>query len=173
MRGEFTIRLYVETDEKPVKDGKVSEDCIATMGKLQITLEEGDVIPEFLDPKKTKFLVNEVYDRLPSNVDGTDGRVLRDMIIEIGGRLSLSLFEGDKLMLLPVEGFAKTLIAGVGNLVRKGDPFAAVTTRKGEVHYLKPPEDSIVVFIDEITRAPNYVYYMLPLSTLNASNAKA
>jgi len=160
-----TIRLYVETEEKPVRDGVVTRECMAIMGNVQVTLNEGDRVPAFLDINRAEFLVKEVYDRLPAGVDRTNGRVLRDMVVDVGGRLLIKLFRGDELMLLPVEGFAKTLIANVGNLVRKGDAFAAVTTRKGEVHYLKPPEDSIVVFIDEISMAPGYVYYMLPVGS--------
>jgi len=50
----------------------------------------------------------------------------------------------------------------VGNRVRKSDSFAAVTTKKGEVHYLKPPKDGTVVYIDEFSSRPHYLYYLLP-----------
>ncbi len=169
MDGEIVVHLYIEADDPPVEGNTVKEECIAISGNVQVTLKKGDRLPEFISPEKAEFLVREVYDRLPLGVDRTDGSVVRDMIVDINGRLTIKLLKGDRLMLLPVEGFAKTLIAGVGNIVRRGDAFAAVTTRKGEVHYLRPPKDSIIVFIDEISEAPSYVYYMLPIEEIGLS----
>ncbi len=164
---KFSIKLYVESEDPPMDGRKASRECVVVQENTYVLLGKGERIPSFIKPHKAKFLVNEVYDRLPNYVNGANGKVLRDLMVVVeGGRLVILLFRGDELMLLPMEGFAKTLIADVGNLVRKGDAFAAVTTRKGEVHYLKPPQDGVVVFIDEITTAPSYVYYMLPVKRL-------
>jgi hypothetical protein len=157
-------RVYVEVSaEECVDSGRVKSDCVVISGNVEVWLRENDELPDFLDLDSSKFLAREVYDRFYLYVDRLEGRMAADAIIVLpGGRTRIYLKKGDELMLLPVEGFAKTLIADVGNRVRTGDAFAAVTTKKGEVHYLKPPKPGVVVFIDEITNRPHYVYYILP-----------
>ncbi len=157
-------KLYVESEvSQCLKDEKCTQDCLIILDKVEVWLSKGDKLPEFIDPEKSEFLRREIYDRFYYYVDGNTGRVERDIVLVLpDGRTKIYLKRGDELMLLPVEGFTKTLIAGVGNRVRRGDPFAAVTTRKGEVHYLKPPKTGTVVFIDEVTNHPHYVYYILP-----------
>ncbi len=156
--------LYVETDvSQCIKDGKCIQDCLVILEKIEVWLAEGDELPEFIKPANAKFLRRDIYDRFYYYVDKITGRVERDMVLVLpDGRTRIYLKKEDELMLLPVEGFSKTLIANVGNRVRKGDAFAAVTTKKGEVHYLKPPKAGTVVFIDEVSNHPHYVYYILP-----------
>ncbi|ASJ01955.1 hypothetical protein A3L09_01100 [Thermococcus profundus] len=156
-------RLYVEVPrEECIREGKAVEDCVVIYGNTEIWLARGEAIPDFVG-EDAEFLKKEVYDRFYLYVDRLEGKVLADAILVLpDGRTRIYLKKGDELLLLPVEGFTKTLIANVGNRVRTGDAFAAVTTRKGEVHYLKPPRTGTVVFIDEITNRPHYVYYLLP-----------
>ena len=156
-------RLYVEgRREDCIDNGRVTRDCVIIENNVEVWLKKGDEVPEFIE-KNAKFLVKEVYDRFYLYVDRTTNRMNSDAVLVLpDGRTRIYLKRGDELMLLPVEGFTKTLIANVGNRVRTGDVFAAVTTRKGEVHYLKPPRNGTVVFIDEITNRPHYVYYILP-----------
>ncbi len=157
-------QLYVETPaEECVGEGKVRKDCVIISGNVEVWLKKGDEIPSFIDITKAKVLAKEVYDRFYLYVDRVEGRMEADAVLVLpDGRTRIYLKKGDELLLLPVEGYTKTLIANVGNRVRRGDAFAAVTTRKGEVHYLKPPRAGTVVFIDEITNRPHYVYYILP-----------
>lgn len=156
-------RLYVEgRREDCIDNGRVTRDCVIIENNVEVWLKKGDEVPEFIG-ENAKFLVKEVYDRFYLYVDRTTNRMNSDAVLVLpDGRTRIYLKRGDELMLLPVEGFTKTLIANVGNRVRTGDAFAAVTTRKGEVHYLKPPRNGTVVFIDEITNRPHYVYYILP-----------
>ena len=157
-------RLYVEVERDECSKGKnVTRDCVIVQENVEVWLRKGETIPGFVDLEGAKFLGKEVYDRFHRYVDGSTGRMLADAIIVLpDGRTRIYLREGDELLLLPVEGYTKTIIANVGNRVRKGDVFAAVTSRKGEVHYLRPPKTGTVVFIDEITQSPHYVYYILP-----------
>ena len=157
-------KLYVESEASQcLEEGKCAHDCLIILDNVEVWLSKGEKLPEFIDPQKAKFLRREVYDRFYHYVDRTTGKVERDMVLVLpDGRTRIYLKKGDELMLLPVEGFTKTLIADVGNRVRRGDAFAAVTTKKGEVHYLKPPKAGTVVFIDEVTNHPHYVYYILP-----------
>lgn len=157
-------KLYVETaQEECVKDGKTLAECVVIMRNVEIWLKENEGLPDFIDPSRAKFLKREVYDRFYLYVDRTEQKMTADVILVLpDGRTRIYLKKGDELMILPVEGFTKTLIANVGNRVRTGDAFAAVTTRKGEVHYLKPPKAGTIVFIDEITNSPHYLYYILP-----------
>ena len=156
-------RLYVEgRKEECVENGKITRDCVVIDGNVEVWLRKGDKLPGFIS-ENAKFLVKEVYDRFYLYVDRTTNRMNADAILVLpDGRTRIYLKRDDELMLLPVEGFTKTLIANVGNRVRTGDAFAAVTTRKGEVHYLKPPRNGTVIFIDEVTNRPHYVYYILP-----------
>ncbi|WP_099209441.1 DUF2118 family protein [Thermococcus henrietii] len=160
---ERVPKLYVEGREgECIEKGKATKDCVIIDGNVEVWLKRGDTVPEFIG-KNAKFLIKEVYDRFYLYVDRTTSRMNADAVLVLpDGRTRIYLRKGDELMLLPVEGFTKTLIANVGNRVRTGDAFAAVTTRKGEVHYLKPPRNGTVVFIDEITNRPHYVYYILP-----------
>ena len=160
---ERVPKLYVEgRREECVENGRVTRDCVIIDGNIEVWLRKEDPVPEFIG-EKAKFLIKEVYDRFYLYVDRTTNRMNADAVLVLpDGRTRIYLKKGDELMLLPVEGFTKTLIANVGNRVRTGDAFAAVTTRKGEVHYLKPPRNGTVVFIDEITNRPHYVYYILP-----------
>ncbi len=157
-------RLYVEVPTgECVDNGRVRRDCIVISGNVEVWLNENDEIPDFLDVESSKYLTREVYDRFYNYVDRITGEMLADIVLVLpDGRTRIYLKKGDRLLLLPVEGFTKTLIADVGNRVRRGDAFAAITTRKGEVHYLKPPVSGTVVFIDEVTNSPHYVYYLLP-----------
>ncbi len=121
----------------------MTRDCVIISGNVEVWVRENEAVPEFVDTKKAKVLGKEVYDRFYLYVDRTEGKMIKDAILVLpDGRTRIHLKKGgDELMLLPVEGYTKTLIANVGNRVRKGgDAFAAVTTRKGEVHYLKPPQ---------------------------------
>jgi len=156
-------RLYVEGNKSEcIENGKVTRDCVIMEGNVEVWLRKGDAFPEFISDE-AKFLIKEVYDRFYLYVDRVKNKMTADAILVLpDGRTRIYLRKGDELMLLPVEGFTKTLIANVGNRVRTGDAFAAITTRKGEVHYLKPPKNGTVVFIDEITNRPHYVYYILP-----------
>jgi len=156
-------RLYVEVSkEECVENGKATEECVVIDGNVEVWLRKGDEVPDFIGAE-ARFLVKEVYDRFYLYVDRVENRMSVDAVLVLpDGRTRIYLKKGDELMLLPVEGFTKTLITNVGNRVRKGDAFAAVTTRKGEIHYLKPPRSGTVVFIDEITNRPHYVYYILP-----------
>jgi len=156
-------RLYVEGNKSEcVDNGKTTGDCVIIDGNVEVWLRKGDAVPEFISDE-AKFLIKEVYDRFYLYVDRVTNKMTADAILVLpDGRTRIYLKKGDELMLLPVEGFTKTLIANVGNRVRTGDAFAAITTRKGEVHYLKPPKNGTVVFIDEITNRPHYVYYILP-----------
>ncbi len=156
--------LYVETcPAELIENGNVKEKCIIIQENIEITLGRGEKIPDFIDPKKSKFLKKEVYDRFYLYVDRYSQKMLCDAVVVLPDRRTrIKLQKGDKLILLPVEGFVKTLIADVGNRVRKGDAFAAITTRKGEVHYLKPPKNGTVIYIDEFTNKPHYIYYLLP-----------
>ncbi|NJE54413.1 DUF2118 family protein [Thermococcus sp. 21S9] len=160
---ERVPKLYVEgRKEECVENGRVTRDCVIIDGNIEVWLRKEDPVPEFIG-EKAKFLIKEVYDRFYLYVDRTTNRMTADAVLVLtDGRTRIYLKKGDELMLLPVEGFTKTLIANVGNRVRTGDAFAAVTTRKGEVHYLKPPRNGTVVFIDEITNRPHYIYYILP-----------
>ena len=157
-------RLYVEVNAGECLEGRMAKrDCVIIQGNAEVWLEKGGELPEFIDVDNAKFLAKEVYDRFHLYVDRAGGRMLADAILVLpDGRTRIYLKKGDELLMLPVEGYTKTIIANVGNRVRKGDAFAAVTTRKGEVHYLKPPKTGTVVFIDEITDRPHYVYYILP-----------
>ncbi|WP_297519687.1 DUF2118 domain-containing protein [Thermococcus sp.] len=157
-------RLYVEVEKGRCSAGKKArEDCVIIQENVEVWLKKGDEVPEFIEQDGAEFLVKEVYDRFYQYVDGSTGKMLTDAIIVLpDGRTRIYLKKGDELLLLPVEGYTKTIIANVGNRVRRGDAFAAVTTKKGEVHYLKPPKTGTVVFIDEITQRPHYVYYILP-----------
>ncbi len=156
--------LYVETDPgNLIENGKTRETCIIIQGNVEVILKKGETLPEFIDIRKSRFLKKEVYDRFHLYVDKHSQEMLCDAVILLPDRRTrIMLRKGDKLMLLPVEGFVKTLIANVGNRVRKGDAFAAVTTKKGEVHYLKPPRNGTVIYIDEFTNKPHYIYYLLP-----------
>ncbi|WP_456422281.1 DUF2118 family protein [Thermococcus sp.] len=160
---ERVPRLYVEGNKSEcVENGKTTRDCVIIEGNVEVWLRKGDAVPGFIG-ENSKFLIKEVYDRFYLYVDRVTNRMITDAVLVLpDGRTRIYLKKGDELMLLPVEGFTKTLIANVGNRVRTGDAFAAVTTRKGEVHYLKPPRNGTVVFIDEITNRPHYVYYILP-----------
>ncbi|CAD5245347.1 DUF2118 family protein [Thermococcus camini] len=157
-------RLYVEVPpEECIKDGKVTRDCVIIQGSVEVWLRKDEGVPTFVEAEGAKFLAKEVYDRFYLYVDGTEGRMLADAVLILpDGRTRIYLKKSDELLILPVEGYTKTIIANVGNRVRRGDAFAAVTTKKGEVHYLKPPKTGTVVFIDEITNRPHYVYYILP-----------
>ncbi|MDV3103789.1 DUF2118 family protein [Thermococcus waiotapuensis] len=161
---ERVPRLYVESRPGDcLRDSTAAEDCVVIQGNVEVWLGKGEKLPEFVDTDKATFLKKEVYDRFYLYVDRLEQKMIVDAIMVLpDGRTRIYLKKGDRLMLLPVEGFTKTLIANVGNRVRTGDAFAAVTTRKGEVHYLKPPKTGTVVFIDEITNRPHYVYYLLP-----------
>ncbi|NJE76694.1 DUF2118 family protein [Thermococcus sp. ES12] len=157
-------RLYVETPPEECLEGRnVKRDCVVISGNVEVWLREGESVPDFIDIEGAKFLAKEVYDRFYLYVDRMEGRMLADAILVLpDGRTRIYLKKDDELLVLPVEGYTKTLIANVGNRVRTGDAFAAITTRKGEVHYLKPPRTGTVVFIDEVTNRPHYVYYILP-----------
>jgi hypothetical protein len=157
-------RLYVEVDTGECLEGKtVTRDCVVIQNNVEVWLKKGDELPEFLDTERAEFLAKEVYDRFYLYVDRMEGKMLADVILVLpDGRTRIYLRKGDELLILPVEGYTKTIIANIGNRVRRGDAFAAVTTKKGEVHYLKPPKTGTVVFIDEITSRPHYVYYILP-----------
>ncbi len=158
-------RLYVESSYEDCfdKEGKAKADCIIIQENIEVRLKKGERIPEFIDKEKAKILKKDVYDRFHFYVDKYDHKMLCDAIIVLPDRRTeIRLHKGDELMILPVEGYVVTLIAGVGNRVRKSDAFAAVTTKKGEVHYLKPPKNGVVVFIDEFTNRPHYLYYLLP-----------
>ncbi len=157
-------RLYVECSGEECTDGKVvKKDCVAIQDNVEAWLKWGEALPPFIETEKATFLKKEVYDRFYLYVDKTKGKVSVDSILVLpDNRTRIYLKKGDELLLLPVEGYTKTLIADVGNRVRKGDSFAAVTTKKGEVHYLKPPKTGTVVFIDEVSLRPHYVYYILP-----------
>ena len=160
---ERVPKLYVEGEKKEcIEEGKATKDCVIIDGNVEVWLRKDDEVPSFIR-EDAKFLVKEVYDRFYLYVDRTTTRMGADAILVLpDGRTRIYLKRGDELLILPVEGFTKTLIANVGNRVRTGDAFAAITTRKGEVHYLKPPKNGTVVFIDEITNRPHYVYYILP-----------
>ncbi|ASJ08206.1 hypothetical protein A3L11_02770 [Thermococcus siculi] len=157
-------KLYVEVDAGECLEGRtVTRDCVVIQGNVEVWLKKGEELPEFLDKERAEFLAKEVYDRFYLYVDRMEGKMLTDAILILpDGRTRIYLRKGDELLILPVEGYTKTIIANVGNRVRRGDAFAAVTTKKGEVHYLKPPKTGTVVFIDEITNRPHYVYYILP-----------
>ena len=157
-------RLYVEVDAGECVVGrKTARDCVVIQENVEVWLKEGEDLPDFIKAGRAKFLAKEVYDRFHHYVDRMEGRMLADVVLVLpDGRTRIYLKRGDELMILPVEGYTKTIIANVGNRVRRGDAFAAVTTRKGEVHYLKPPRTGTVVFIDEMTDRPHYVYYLLP-----------
>ncbi|MCD6372062.1 MAG: DUF2118 domain-containing protein [Thermococcus sp.] len=157
-------RLHVEASaEECLKDGKVIQDCVIIQENVEVWLKKDEEVPDFVEVEKAKFLVKEVYDRFYLYVDRLEGKMLADAVIILpDGRTRIYLKKGDELLILPVEGYTKTIIANVGNRVRRGDAFAAVTTKKGEVHYLKPPKAGTVVFIDEITSSPHYMYYILP-----------
>ncbi len=156
--------LYVEANhEEIIENGRTKEKCMIIQENLELMLEKGEKIPEFIAPEKSKFLKKEIYDRFHLYVDKYSQKMLCDAVIILQDRRTrIRLRKGDRLLLLPVEGFVKTLIADVGNRVRKGDAFAAVTTKKGEVHYLKPPKSGTVIYIDEFTNKPHYIYYLLP-----------
>lgn len=157
-------QLFVEADFEECFEGDTAKvDCIIIQDNIEVRLQKGQKLPEFIDVKKAKFLRKEVYDRFHLYVDKYEHKMLCDArIILPDRRTEIRLYKGDELMLLPVEGFVSTIIAGVGNRVRKSDAFAAVTTKKGEVHYLKPPKNGVVVYIDEFTNRPHYIYYILP-----------
>ncbi|NJE43053.1 DUF2118 domain-containing protein [Thermococcus sp. GR6] len=157
-------KLYVEAPKEVcIENNKASRDCLIIMNNVEVWLRKGESVPEFIDVEKAKLLAKEVYDRFYLYVNRLEGRMEVDAVLVLpDGRTRIYLRKGDELLLLPVEGYTKTLIANVGNRVRTGDAFAAVTTKKGEVHYLKPPKTGTVVFIDEITNRPHYVYYILP-----------
>ncbi|MDI3475215.1 MAG: hypothetical protein PWQ95_943 [Thermococcaceae archaeon] len=164
MNMERVPRLYVErSKEECIEENAAREECVVIQDNVEVWLKKGESLPEFVEPSKAKFLKKEVYDRFYLYVDRMEQKMTADAILVLpDGRTRIYLKKGDELMILPVEGFTKTLIANVGNRVRTGDAFAAVTTRKGEVHYLKPPKAGTVVFIDEITNSPHYLYYILP-----------
>nr|WP_206204689.1 DUF2118 domain-containing protein [Thermococcus sp. MAR1] len=164
MTVERVPRLYVEAPPGECIEGrKAIKDCVIISGNVEVWLRKGETVPDFVDVDGSKFLAKEVYDRFYLYVDRIEGKLLADAVLVLpDGRTRIYLKKGDELLLLPVEGYTKTLIANVGNRVRTGDAFAAVTTRKGEVHYLKPPKTGTVVFIDEVTNRPHYVYYILP-----------
>ncbi len=157
-------RLYIECNEEECTDGKIlKEECVIIQDNLEVWSKPGENLPTFIETEKATFLKKEVYDRFYLYVDKTKGRLEADAILVLpDGRTRIYLKKGDELLMLPVEGYTKTLIANVGNRVRRGDPFAAVTTKKGEVHYLKPPKTGTVVFIDDMSLRPHYVYYILP-----------
>lgn len=158
-------RLYVEAEYEECfdKKGVAKKECIVIQDNVEVRLGKGEKLPDFIDRKRAKFLVKEVYDRFHFHVDRYENRVKCDMMIVLPDRRTeIRLYRGDELMLLPVEGFVSTLIAKVGNRVRKSDAFAAITTKKGEVHYLKPPKNGVVVYVDEFTNRPHYIYYILP-----------
>ncbi|AAL81325.1 DUF2118 domain-containing protein [Pyrococcus furiosus DSM 3638] len=159
-----TPQLYVEVPKEECLEGRrVKHDCIVIQDNIEVRLREGEEVPEFIQVDKAKFLAKEIYDRFHFYVDHYEHRMKVDAIIVYPDRRTkIYLKKGDELLLLPVEGYVVTLIADVGNRVRKGDAFAAVTTRKGEVHYLKPPKPGTVVYIDEFTNRPHYIYYILP-----------
>ncbi|ASJ16805.1 hypothetical protein A3L04_06800 [Thermococcus chitonophagus] len=158
-------QLYVEAtyDECFDEDGRAKYDCIVIQDNIELRLKKGEKLPEFINKDRAKFLAKEVYDRFHFYVDQYEHRMKVDAIIIYPDRRTrIELKKGDELLLLPVEGYVVTLIADVGNRVRTGDAFAAVTTKKGEIHYMKPPRPGTVVYIDEFTNRPNYVYYILP-----------
>lgn len=157
--------LFVEMSYEECfgEDKKAKRECIVLQGNVEVKIREGDKLPEFISPGNAEFLGKEVYDRFHLYVDRHEMEMKRDVIIILPDRRTrIRLYRGDKLLVLPVEGYVKTLIAGVGNRVRRSDSFAAVTTKKGEVHYLKPPKDGVVVYIDEFSNRPHYLYYLLP-----------
>lgn len=157
-------QLFVEVEREECLEGdKVKYECIIIQDNIEVKLKEGERVPDFINIERAKFLAKEIYDRFHFYVDQYEHKMRVDAIIVYPDRRTkMYLRKGDELMLLPVEGYVVTLIADVGNRVRKGDPFAAITTRKGEVHYLKPPKPGTVVYIDEFTNRPHYVYYILP-----------
>ncbi|KUK28047.1 MAG: Uncharacterized protein XD61_1418 [Thermococcus sp. 40_45] len=161
---EKVPQLFVEsTAEECVEDGKAKIDCIVIQKNVEVRLKKEEKLPAFIDIKKAKFMKKEVYDRFHFYVDKYEHRMICDVIIVLPDRRTeIRLYKGDELMLLPVEGYVSSIIAEVGNRVRKSDAFAAITTKKGEVHYLKPPKNGTVVYIDEFTNRPHYVYYLLP-----------
>jgi len=156
--------LFVEKSyDECFEEEKAKNECIVIQDNTEVRLSKGDELPNFIDRNRAKFLIKEVYDRFHLYVDKNEMKMLRDAVIVLQDRRTqIKLKKGDELMILPVEGFVSTLIAGVGNRVRKSDAFAAVTTKKGEVHYLKPPKSGVVVYIDEFTNRPHYLYYLLP-----------
>ena len=164
MTVERVPRLYVEAPPEECIEGREAiKDCVIISGNVEVWLKRGEKVPDFIDVEGSKFLAKEVYDRFYLYVDRMEGKLHKDAVLVLpDGRTRIYLRKGDELLLLPVEGYTKTLIANVGNRVRTGDAFAAVTTRKGEVHYLKPPKTGTVVFIDEVMNRPHYVYYILP-----------
>ncbi|NJE05533.1 DUF2118 domain-containing protein [Thermococcus sp. M36] len=161
---ERVPKLYVEAPpEECIEGRKTIKDCVIISGNVEVWLRKGETVPDFIDVEGSKFLMKEVYDRFYLYVDRTEGKLLADAVLVLpDGRTRIYLKKDDELLLLPVEGYTKTPIANVGNRVRTGDAFAAITTRKGEIHYLKPPKTGTVVFIDEVTNRPHYVYYILP-----------
>lgn len=156
--------LFVEAPyEECFEGGKALYDCVVIQGNVEVWLSKGEELPAFIKPEESEFLRKEIYDRFYLYVDAHEMKMKTDAIIVLPDRRTqIRLRKGDELLLLPVEGFVKTPIADVGNRVRKSDAFAAVTTKKGEVHYLKPPKNGVVVFIDEVRNRPHYVYYILP-----------
>ncbi|RLF75154.1 DUF2118 domain-containing protein [Thermococci archaeon] len=157
-------QLFVESNiEECVYEGKTKVDCIIIQDNIEVRLKKGESIPEFIDLEKAKFMKKEVYDRFHFYVDKYEHKMICDAIIVFPDRRTeLRLYKEDELMLLPVEGYVSSIIAGIGNRVRKSDAFAAITSKKGEVHYLKPPKNGTVVYIDEFSNRPHYVYYLLP-----------
>lgn len=157
-------QLFVESSFEECFDGeKAKVDCRIIQDNVEVRLKIGEKIPNFIDLKKARFMKKEVYDRFHFYVDKYEHKMVCDAIIVLPDRRTeIRLYKGDELMLLPVEGYVSSIIAGVGNRVRKSDVFAAITTKKGEVHYLKPPKTGVVVYIDEFTNRPHYVYYILP-----------
>ncbi|NPB01384.1 MAG: DUF2118 domain-containing protein [Methanopyri archaeon] len=151
-------RMYLESD--------TDDPDLITDPDFEIVIKnptDKDVEP----PEDAVRYEKVVYEEAKEAFDTMEFKVKKYLVIEPTDRRSLVFLKpGDEIMILPVEGFVVTPIADVGDKLRKGDPLAAVTTRKGEVRYVEAPDDGIVVFVVEQeaikTKRPNYEYYFLP-----------
>ena len=59
--------LYVEANhDEIIENGRTKEKCMIIQENLELMLEKGEKIPEFIAPEKSKFLKKEIY-VLPSS----------------------------------------------------------------------------------------------------------
>jgi len=163
-------RFFLEVDEEELEDGLPDEEFILTDEEHRIVVRSRELAERLLEELEEPVVCRKVvYEEARAAFDAMEARVTRHVIIEPPDRRSLVFLRpGERVYQVPVEGYVVTPIADVGDRLRKGDPLAAITTRRGDVRYVEAPHPCLVVYVCEqeavrAQRRPNYEYYIVPV----------
>ncbi len=164
-------RFFLEVDEEELEDGELpDDDFILTDEEFNVVVRSRGLARRLIEELDNPIVCRKVvYEEAKAAFDAIEARVTRHVIIEPPDRHSLVFLKpGERVYQLPVEGYVVTPVADVGDRLKKGDPLAAVTTRRGDVRYVEAPHPCLVVYVCEqeavrAQRRPNYEYYIVPV----------